>query len=93
MRPADWYQAHDVKLRVEPVVGVDPAAHTLVLQSGQELAYDKVLTVTGGRNRRLTVPGANLPGVHYLRTVAECDASLHCAPFAEFRTARRFATT
>src|SRR5262249_23519869 len=74
MRPADWWEAHDVDLRVESVVGVDPTAHTLALQSGQELAYDKVLLATGGRNRRLAIPGANLPGVHYLRTVAECDA-------------------
>jgi 3-phenylpropionate/trans-cinnamate dioxygenase ferredoxin reductase component len=33
-----------------------------------------VLIATGGRNRRLRLPGANLPGIHQLRTVAECDA-------------------
>ena len=35
--PADWYEAHDVDLRTESVVAVDPAAHTPVLESGQEL--------------------------------------------------------
>ena len=40
----------------------------------EELEYQKVLIATGGRNRRLDVPGAQLPGIHYLRTVAECDA-------------------
>jgi 3-phenylpropionate/trans-cinnamate dioxygenase ferredoxin reductase subunit len=74
MRPADWYEAHDVELRVESVVGVDRAAHTLVLESGREMEYEKVLIATGGRNRRLGIPGAELPGIHYLRTVAECDA-------------------
>ena len=53
---------------------VDAAAHTVLLDSGQELGYQKLLIATGGRNRRLEIPGAELPGIHYLRTVAECDA-------------------
>jgi 3-phenylpropionate/trans-cinnamate dioxygenase ferredoxin reductase component len=74
VKPADWYEADDVDLRAESVVGVDPAAHTLVLESGQELEYQKLLLATGGQNRRLRIPGAELPGIYYLRTVAECDA-------------------
>ncbi len=46
----------------------------MVLGSGQELRYQQALIATGGRNRRLGVPGAGLPGIHYLRTVADCDA-------------------
>ena len=75
VRPADWYQEHDVERLVESsVVSVDAAAHNVVLDSGQELEYQKVLIATGGQNRRLDVPGAQLPGIHHLRTVAECDA-------------------
>jgi 3-phenylpropionate/trans-cinnamate dioxygenase ferredoxin reductase subunit len=75
VRPAGWYEAHDVDLRAdESVVAVDPAAHMLVLGSGRELGYHKVLIATGGRNRRLGIPGAELPGIYYLRTVADCDA-------------------
>src|SRR5205823_8081966 len=74
VRPADWYAGHDVEFRRESVVAVDPAAHTVTLDSGEELGYQKVLIATGGRNRRLRTPGADLPGIHYLRTVAECDA-------------------
>jgi 3-phenylpropionate/trans-cinnamate dioxygenase ferredoxin reductase subunit len=75
VRPADWYEEHDVERLVGPsVVAVDAAAHNLVLDSGQELEYQKVLIATGGQNRRLDVPGAQLPGIHHLRTVAECDA-------------------
>ena len=75
VRPADWYDEHDVEMLVESsVVSVNADAHSVVLDSGEELAYDKVLIATGGRNRRLDVPGAQLPGVHQLRTVAECDA-------------------
>jgi 3-phenylpropionate/trans-cinnamate dioxygenase ferredoxin reductase component len=75
VRPADWYREHDVERRVESsVVSVDAAAHNVVLDSGEELEYQKVLIATGGRNRRLDVPGGELPGIHQLRTVAECDA-------------------
>jgi 3-phenylpropionate/trans-cinnamate dioxygenase ferredoxin reductase subunit len=74
VRPADWYEAHDVELRAESVAEIDTAAHTLALASGQELGYQKVLLATGGQNRRLRIPGAELAGIHYLRTVAECDA-------------------
>jgi 3-phenylpropionate/trans-cinnamate dioxygenase ferredoxin reductase subunit len=75
VRPADWYADHDVELRGGAAVkAVDPAAHEVSLYSGEKLGYQKVLIATGGRNRRLAIPGANLPGIHYLRTVAECDA-------------------
>jgi 3-phenylpropionate/trans-cinnamate dioxygenase ferredoxin reductase component len=74
VRPAGWYAEHDVELRSGAVRGVDPAEHTVTLDSGEQLAYHKVLIATGGRNRRLRLPGADLPGIHHLRTVAECDA-------------------
>src|SRR5215207_3057283 len=74
VRPPDWYEAHDVDLRPDSVIAVDPAAHALALASGRELRYEKLLIATGGRNRRLQLPGAELPGIYYLRTVAECDA-------------------
>jgi 3-phenylpropionate/trans-cinnamate dioxygenase ferredoxin reductase component len=61
-------------LRSESVVSVDPAAHTLLVGSGQALEYRKLLIATGGENRRLRMPGAELPGIHYLRTVDDCDA-------------------
>jgi 3-phenylpropionate/trans-cinnamate dioxygenase ferredoxin reductase subunit len=75
VRPAGWYAEHDVELRNGVVVAaVDPAAHTVTLDSGAEIRYEKVLIATGGRNRRIKADGAGLPGIHYLRTVAQCDA-------------------
>ena len=75
VRQAGWYAEHDVELRNGVVVAaVDPAAHTVTLDSGAEIRYDKVLIATGGRNRRIEADGADLPGIHYLRTVAQCDA-------------------
>jgi 3-phenylpropionate/trans-cinnamate dioxygenase ferredoxin reductase subunit len=78
VRPAAWYQEHDLhRLGESSIVALDTAAHTVMLDSGQELEYQKVLIATGGRNRRLEVPGGDLQGIHYLRTVAECDAIKH----------------
>jgi 3-phenylpropionate/trans-cinnamate dioxygenase ferredoxin reductase subunit len=75
VRPAGWYAEHDVELRNGVVVAaVDAAAHTVTLVSGDELRYEKVLIATGGSNRRIEAAGADLPGIHYLRTVAQCDA-------------------
>jgi 3-phenylpropionate/trans-cinnamate dioxygenase ferredoxin reductase component len=75
VRPASWYEEHDVdRLVGSSVAVIDTVAHTVLLGSGQELQYQKVLIATGGQNRRLELPGADLPGIHYLRTVAECEA-------------------
>ena len=74
VRPAGWYEAHGVELVQSSVVAVDAAAHTVALGSGRELEYQKVLLATGGQNRRLQLPGAELPGIHYLRTLADCEA-------------------
>jgi len=75
VRTAGWYEEHDVELRTEcHAVAVDTAAHAIVLRGGRELGYQQLLIATGGTNRRLGVPGTELPGIHYLRTVAECDA-------------------
>ena len=75
VRPAGWYEQHDVERLVgSGVVVIDTTAHTVLLGSGQELPYQKVLIATGGQNRRLRLPGADLPGLNYLRTVADCEA-------------------
>src|SRR5215469_9451281 len=75
VKPAGWYAAHDVELLAgTTVTAIDPAAHRVAVAPGRELDYQKVLIATGGRNRRLRLPGAELPGLYYLRTVAECDA-------------------
>jgi 3-phenylpropionate/trans-cinnamate dioxygenase ferredoxin reductase subunit len=75
VRPAGWYEEHDVELLLGSSVSViDTAARTITLGSGQEMRYQKLLIATGGRNRRLNVPGADLPGIHHLRTIDECEA-------------------
>ena len=75
VKPAEWYGNHDVELRTGSTVRqVDTSLKQLRLASGATLDYDKLVLCTGGRNRRFEVPGASLPGVYQLRTLAECDA-------------------
>jgi 3-phenylpropionate/trans-cinnamate dioxygenase ferredoxin reductase subunit len=74
VEPPDWYDEHDVELFRSPVAKVDAAARLVVLDSGEELEFQKLLIATGGVNRRLGIPGAGLAGVHQLRTVAQCEA-------------------
>ena len=72
--PTDWYRKHRIQFVPARVVGVNPAASRVKLESGETIRYERLLLATGGRNRRFDAPGASLPGVHQLRTVAECDA-------------------
>jgi 3-phenylpropionate/trans-cinnamate dioxygenase ferredoxin reductase subunit len=52
---------------------IDRAARAVILSNGRSLAYDKLLLATGTRVREIPVPGADLPGVHYLRSIADVD--------------------
>src|SRR5882724_6533389 len=52
---------------------VDRAERKVELADGRKLAYDKLLLATGARVRKLSCPGADLPGIHYLKTIADVD--------------------
>src|SRR2546426_11700243 len=59
VKPAAWYDEHNVERRSGcTAVSIDAAARAIALDSGEELAYQKLLIATGGRNRRLDVPGS-----------------------------------
>ena len=74
VNPADYYAAHDIDLHLGVrATAVDPRRRVVALESGGELPYDRLLIATGGRNRTLTTPGADLAGVFQLRTVEDCD--------------------
>jgi 3-phenylpropionate/trans-cinnamate dioxygenase ferredoxin reductase subunit len=53
---------------------IDRAAKTVELTDGRALPYDKLLLTTGGRVRKLRCPGADLPGIFTLKTIADVDA-------------------
>jgi 3-phenylpropionate/trans-cinnamate dioxygenase ferredoxin reductase component len=72
---ASWYAGHDVELRASTVVeSLDVGANAVVLGDGERVDYDALLLTTGAEPRSLPVPGADLAGVHVLRTVGDSDA-------------------
>jgi 3-phenylpropionate/trans-cinnamate dioxygenase ferredoxin reductase subunit len=70
----DWYAAHDVELRTgTTVASLDLAARDVVDAGGTRTAFDHLVLATGSEPRRLDVPGAELAGVHVLRTLDDSD--------------------
>ena len=55
------------------VTSLDPASRTVTTATGARLGYDKLLLATGSTPRRLSLPGSDLDGVHYLRSVDDSD--------------------
>jgi len=77
--PEQWYEDNRVVRVRATATRVDTDTHQVHLQDGEPVTFDRILITTGGVNRTLEVPGADLPGVHQLRTVAESDAIKHDA--------------
>jgi 3-phenylpropionate/trans-cinnamate dioxygenase ferredoxin reductase subunit len=72
--PEPWYADHAVELRLgTAVTSLDPASRTVTTASGVQLGYDKLLLTTGSTPRRISVPGADLDGVRYLRSVDDSE--------------------
>lgn len=72
-RPLEAWSAEQVDVRLdEPARALDRAARTVTTGRGV-YPYDHLILATGSRVRALPVPGADLAGVHYLRTTADVD--------------------
>ena len=74
VHPAGFYDEHDIELRASSLVSaIDPSKHSVTLSSGEVMGYDRLLLATGASPRRISVPGSDLPGVLYLRSVEDAD--------------------
>lgn len=75
VHPVEYYDDNDIELRTSTTVAaIDAKASEVELSTGQRLGYDRLLLATGAEPRRLTLPGADLSGVLYMRSVADADA-------------------
>src|SRR5438445_8296671 len=74
VKPAGYYADQRIALTLGVrATAIDPKQKLVELEGGVRVAYDRLLVTTGGRNRTLSMPGANLGGVFQLRTVQDCD--------------------
>jgi 3-phenylpropionate/trans-cinnamate dioxygenase ferredoxin reductase subunit len=74
VHPDEWYGEHDVKLATSArVESIDRAARTVTLADGEVVAYDRLLLATGAEPRRLSIPGADADGIHYLRSIESSE--------------------
>jgi 3-phenylpropionate/trans-cinnamate dioxygenase ferredoxin reductase component len=70
-----FYESHDIELRTgTTATAIDTSASEVELEGGERLRYDRLLLATGAEPRRVSVPGADLEGVHYLRDLEDADA-------------------
>ena len=74
MRPEKFYADRDITLRSKTTVAsINPDSKTITTEDGETCSYDKLLIATGSRPRILNIPGSDLEGIHYLRTIKDVD--------------------
>jgi len=74
VRPDAEYEDDVVELRLETTVeAIHPAEHEVELAAGERVPYGTLVLATGARPRHLSIPGADLVGVHTYRTLADAE--------------------
>lgn len=74
-RHRTFYEQHSVELKLATrAMRIDPKGCRVELSNGETLVYDRLLLCLGAVVRRLTCPGADLPGAHYLRNIEDAAA-------------------
>lgn len=75
VKPESFYSDPKIEVRLEtPIVAIDRDSKTLRTVHGDSVSYDKLVLALGSRVRRLSIDGADLDGVHYLRTIADVNS-------------------
>src|SRR2546426_2264256 len=74
VKPPGYYPEQRIELTLGARArAIDAKQRVVELEGGGRVSYDRLLVATGGRNRTLAVPGADLSGVFQLRTVEDSD--------------------
>ena len=72
INPAGFYREHGIEIRTGcEIESVDSGTKQLRIRHGGELGFDKLVIATGARARTLNLPGAQLEGIHYLRSLGD----------------------
>jgi 3-phenylpropionate/trans-cinnamate dioxygenase ferredoxin reductase subunit len=72
---AAWYSKRSIELAPRTsVMRLDTGARTATLSTKEVVEFGVALVATGSNVRRLRVDGAQLSGIHYLRTLGNSDA-------------------
>jgi len=75
LRDADYWAEHGIDLLLDTSAAhLDPAAATVRLGDGRTIGYGRCILATGGHVRTLACPGADLPGIHMVRSLVDVDA-------------------
>jgi len=75
LRPLEFYRDQNVQLLTDTsVTSINLVEKVVMTSDKQALRFDKLLLATGARPRQLPISGADLPGVHYLRTLGDVAA-------------------
>jgi len=83
LRPVEFFVEHDIELMLEARVrSLDTKEREVVLADGRKQTYDKLLLATGAEPIKLDLRGAELPHVHYLRTLADSRSIIAAAATA-----------
>ena len=87
LHPPEWYEERKIELRLGArATAIDPQAKTVALEDGSVIPYGPhgaLVLATGAEPVRLSIPGADLPGVHLLRSLADSRALIEAAKRAE----------
>jgi 3-phenylpropionate/trans-cinnamate dioxygenase ferredoxin reductase subunit len=69
-----FYESHAIELRTSTTVEhIEPASSEVLLAGGERLRYDRLLLSTGAQPRQLSIPGAQLGEIYYLRSLTDSD--------------------
>jgi 3-phenylpropionate/trans-cinnamate dioxygenase ferredoxin reductase subunit len=74
-RPSEWYEEQNVEALTRiTVTKLSTDERAAQLSNGDSVTFEKALLATGANVRRLNVPGCELTGIHYLRTLGNSEA-------------------
>lgn len=74
VKPAGFYDDPQIELRLDTLITkIDREGKILRTESGDDISYDTLILALGSRVRQLPIEGADLNGVHYLRSIADVD--------------------